>query len=121
MATPAVMEVLSLGTTFENEWKTLGREWVSTTPLLSNKSKSEVFLVPFWYVNVELEVGEPISFAMLECMTKSWMPSVTCESIDYLSKVLDGTPITGGSTISRGPDVVMRSQPQAGISGRVRS
>jgi hypothetical protein len=30
MATPATMEVLSLGTTFGNEWETLWREWLST-------------------------------------------------------------------------------------------
>jgi hypothetical protein len=33
--------------------------------LLNNKSTSEVFLVPFWYVNVESKVGEPITLAML--------------------------------------------------------
>jgi hypothetical protein len=63
MVTLVVMEVLSLGTTFRNEWEILWKEWLSTTPLLSNKSTSEVFLTPLWYVNVELEVGEPISLA----------------------------------------------------------
>jgi hypothetical protein len=47
MATPMAMEVLSLGITFENELEILWREWLSTTPLLRNKSTSEVFLVPF--------------------------------------------------------------------------
>jgi len=46
MATLVTMEVLSLGTTFRNEWKTLWREWLSTMPLLSNKSTNEVFLAP---------------------------------------------------------------------------
>jgi len=53
MATSVVMEVFSLGTTFENEWKTLWKEWLPTMPLLINKSISEVFLAPFWYVNLE--------------------------------------------------------------------
>jgi len=64
------MGILSLGTTFGKEWKTLWREWLSTTLLLSNKSISEVFLVPFLYVNVKSEVGEPISLAMLELVSK---------------------------------------------------
>jgi hypothetical protein len=29
-----------------------------------------VLLTPFWYVNVESEVGEPTSLAMLELVTK---------------------------------------------------
>ncbi len=70
MVTPVVMEVLLLGTTFGNEWETLWRKWLSTTPLLSNKSTNEVLLTPFWYVNVESEVGEPTSLAMLELVTK---------------------------------------------------
>ncbi len=53
MATLVAMEVLSLSTTFRNEWETLWRVWLSTTPLLSNKFTSEVFLTPFWYLNVE--------------------------------------------------------------------
>jgi len=102
------MEVLSLGTTFGNEWKTLRREWLFTTPLLSNKSTSEVFLAPFWYVNVESEVGEPTSLAMLELMTRLWMPSTIGGPIECLSKVLDGTLITCGSEIGRGLNVVFR-------------
>ncbi len=38
MATLVAREVPSLSTTFGNEWETLWREWLSTTPLLSNKS-----------------------------------------------------------------------------------
>ncbi len=91
MASPVAMEVLSLGTNFKNEWESLWKEWLSTTPLLSNKSTSEVFLAPFWYVNVELEVGEPNSLAMLELVTRLWTPSITHEPIECFSKVLDGT------------------------------
>ncbi len=47
MATPVAMEVLPLGTTLKNEWETLWKKWLSTTPLLRNKSTSEVFLAPF--------------------------------------------------------------------------
>jgi len=47
MATLVAMEVISLGTTFGIESKTLWREWLSTTPLLSNKFTSEMFLAPF--------------------------------------------------------------------------
>jgi hypothetical protein len=102
------MEILSLGTMFENEWETLWREWPSTTPLLTNKSTSEVFLAPFWYVNVESKVGKPTSLAMLKLVTRLRMPSTTREPIKCLSKVLDGTPITCGSGIGRGPNVVFR-------------
>jgi len=102
------MEVLSLTTTFGNEWKTLWREWLSTMPLLNNKSTSEVFLAPFWYVNVESEVGELISLTMLELVTRLRTPSTTRELIKCLSKVLDGTPIACGSRICRGPDVVFK-------------
>jgi hypothetical protein len=42
----------------------LWRKRPSTTPLLSNKSTSEVFLVPYCYVNVEAEVGKPTNLAM---------------------------------------------------------
>jgi hypothetical protein len=77
-------------------------------PLLSNKSTSEVFLAPFWYVNVESEVGEPISLAMLELVTILWMPSPRCEPIECLSKVLDRTHVACGSGIGRGPDVMFR-------------
>jgi hypothetical protein len=47
MATSVAMEVISLGTTFEIERETLWKEWLSTTPLLINKSTSDVFLVAF--------------------------------------------------------------------------
>jgi hypothetical protein len=36
------------------------------------------------------------------------MPFTTCELIECLSKVLDGTPIACGSRIGRGLDVVFR-------------
>jgi len=36
------------------------------------------------------------------------MPIVTRELIEYLSKVLDGTPVACGSGIGRGPDVLFR-------------
>jgi hypothetical protein len=77
-------------------------------PLLNNKSTSEVFLAPFWYVNVELEVGEPISLTMLELVTKLWTPSRTREPIECLFKVLDGTPIACGLGIGRGPNVMFK-------------
>ncbi len=102
------MEVLSLTTTFRNQWKTLWKKWLSTMPLLNNKSTSEVFLAPFWYVNIELEVGEFTSLTMLELLTRLQTPSTTCELIECLSKVLDGTPITCGSRICRGPNVMFR-------------
>jgi len=108
MATSMAMEVLSLGTTFRNEWKTLWRKWLYTTPLLSNKSTSEVFLTPFWYVNVKSKVGEPTSLTMLKLMTRLQTPSTTHGPIKCLSKVLDGTPIACGSRTSKGPDVVFR-------------
>ncbi len=85
MATPMAMEVLSLGTTFGNEWETLWRKWLSITPLLSNKSTSEVFWTPFWYVNVESEVGKPTSLAMLELVTRLGMPFTTREPIECFS------------------------------------
>ncbi len=108
MATIVVMEVLSLSTTFGNEWDILWREWLSTITLLNNKSTSEVLLAPFWYVNVKSEVGEPTSLTMLELVTKLQMPSVTREPTECFSKVLDGTPITCGSRIGKGLDVVFR-------------
>ncbi len=77
-------------------------------PLLSNKSTNEVFLAPFWYVNVELEVGEPTSLAMLKLVSRLQTPSPTREQIECLSKVLDGTHVACGSRIGRGPDVVFR-------------
>ncbi len=108
MAIPVVMEVLSLGTTFRNECETLWREWLSTMPLLNNKSTSEVFLVPFWYVNVESEVGELTNLAMIKLVIRLRTPFTTREPIECLSKVLDGTHVACGSGIGRGPDVVFR-------------
>ncbi len=108
MVTLVAMAIFSLGTTFENEWKILWREWLSTTPLLSNKSTNEVFLTPFWYVNVESEVGEPTTLAMLKLVTRLRMPSTTHEPIECLSKVLDGTHVACGSAIGRGPNVMFR-------------
>ncbi len=93
---------------FENEWETLWKEWLSTMPLLRNKSTSEVFLAFFWYVNVESKVGEPTSLAMLKLVTRSWTPSATGEPIKCFSKVLDGSLIACGFGIGRGPDVVFR-------------
>ncbi len=108
MATLVVMEVLSLGMTFRNEWNFLWREWPSIMPLLSNKSISEVFLTPFWYVNVELEVRKPISLTMFELVTRLWMPSTTRELIKCLSKMLDGTLVACGLRISKRLDVVFK-------------
>ncbi len=57
-------------------------------------------------MNVELEVREPSSLAMLELMIRLRTPPATRELIDYISKVLDGTPVACGSGIGKGPDVV---------------
>jgi len=59
-------------------------------------------------VNVESEVGEPTSLTMLKPVTRLQTPSITCEPIECLSKVLDGTPVACGSTIGKGLDVVFR-------------
>jgi hypothetical protein len=59
-------------------------------------------------VNVESKIGKPISLAMLELVTTLRTPSITRESIECLSKVLDGTPITCGLRIGRGLDVMFR-------------
>jgi hypothetical protein len=59
-------------------------------------------------VNVNSEVREPISLAMLELMTRLRTPFTKCELIECLSKVLDGTPVACGSGIGRGLDVVFR-------------
>jgi hypothetical protein len=67
-----------------------------------------MFLAPFWYANVESEVEKPTSLTMLELVTKLWTPSATCEPIECLSKVLDGTPITCGLGIGRRLDVVFK-------------
>jgi hypothetical protein len=86
----------------------LGLRHLSTTPLLSNKSTSEVFLAPLWYVNVKSEVGKHTNLAMLELVTRLWTPFTTCEPTECLSKVLNGTHVACGSRIGRGPDVVFR-------------
>jgi hypothetical protein len=88
--------------------KNFVKRMVFTMSLLNNKSTSEVFLVPFLYVNVEWEVWEPTSLTMLKLMTQLWTPSTTRELIDCLSKVLDGTFVACGSRIGRGPDVMFR-------------
>jgi len=59
-------------------------------------------------VNVESKVGELTNLAMLELMTRLRMPFATREPIEYLSKVLDGTPVACGSRISRRPDVMFK-------------
>jgi hypothetical protein len=59
-------------------------------------------------VNVKSNVGKPISLAMLELVTKLQTPSTTCERIECLSKVLDGTFIAYGLGIGRRLDVVFR-------------
>jgi hypothetical protein len=45
---------------------------------------------------------------MLELMTRLRTPFTTREAIEYLSKVLDGTPIACGLGISRRPNVVFK-------------
>jgi hypothetical protein len=67
-----------------------------------------VFLAPFWYVNLESEVGEPSSLTMLKLGTKLQTPFTTREPIECLSKVLDGTPVTCGLGIGRGLNVVFK-------------
>ncbi len=59
-------------------------------------------------MNVESEVGKPTSLAMLKLMTILRMPSATCEPIECLSKVLDGTFVACGSRIGRGLVVVFK-------------
>ncbi len=59
-------------------------------------------------MNVESKVGEPNSSAMLELMTRLRTPFATRELIDYLSKVLDGTLVTCGLGIGKGPNVMFR-------------
>ncbi len=121
MVISVAMEVLSLGTTFGNEQETLWREWLSTTPLLSNKSTSEVFFTPFWYVNVESEVGEPTNLAMLELVIRLQTSSTTREPIECFSKVLDGTYVACGSRISRGLDVMFKVSSSTTIMSLVLS
>jgi hypothetical protein len=67
-----------------------------------------VFLVLFWYVNVELEVGKPTNLAMPELVTKLRKPSTTHEPIECLSKVLDGAHVACGLGIGKGLHVVFR-------------
>ncbi len=59
-------------------------------------------------MNVELEVGKPINLTMLELVTRLRTPSTTCELIECLSKVLDGTSVACGLGIGRILDVVFR-------------
>ncbi len=59
-------------------------------------------------MNVELEVGEPTSLAMLKLMTRLRMPSITRERIKCLSKVLDETPMVCESGIGKGLHVMCR-------------
>jgi hypothetical protein len=80
-----------------------------------------VFSAPSWYINVESKVGEPTSLTMLELVTRLWMPSPTHEPIERLSKVLDGTLVTRGSGIGRGPNVVFRVSFSIGIMSLVLS
>jgi hypothetical protein len=72
-------------------------------------------------VNVESEVGECTSWAMLKLVTRSRTPSTTRESIECLSKVWDGTPIACGSRIGRGPDVMFRVSSNIAIMSLVFS
>jgi hypothetical protein len=57
-------------------------------------------------VNVESKVEKLTSLAILKLMIRLRMPFATCEPIECLSKVLDGTPVACGSEIGKGPDVV---------------
>jgi len=50
----------------------------------------------------------PTSLAMLELVTRLQTPSPTCEPIECLSKVLDGTCVACGSGIGRRFDVMFR-------------
>jgi hypothetical protein len=59
-------------------------------------------------VNVESKVGEPTSLTMLELMTRLQTSFATGELIKCLSKMLDGTPITCGSRIGGGPNVMFK-------------
>jgi hypothetical protein len=76
--------------------------------LLSNKSTSEVFLAPFWYVDVESKVAEPISLARLKLVTRLRTTSIINELIECLSKVLDRTHVACGFRIGREHDVVFK-------------
>jgi hypothetical protein len=72
-------------------------------------------------VNVESEVGKLTSLVMLELVTKLRTPSATCEPIDCLSKVLDGTSVACGSGIGRGPDVMFKVSSKIAIMSLVLS
>jgi len=72
-------------------------------------------------VNVESEVGKPISLAMLELVTKLRPPSTTREPIECLSKVLDGTFIACGLGIGKGHDVVFTVSSSIAIMSLVLS
>jgi hypothetical protein len=87
MGTRVVMEVFSLGTTFGNEWKTLWKKSLSTMPLLINKPISEVFLVPFWYVNVKSEVREPTNFVATPLWGKCEVPFTLLKTQSAIARV----------------------------------
>ncbi len=72
-------------------------------------------------MNVESEVGKPTNLAMLELVTKLRTPSATCELIDCLSKVVDGTFVACGSGIGRGPDVMFKVSSKIAIMSLVLS
>jgi hypothetical protein len=72
-------------------------------------------------VYVESEVGKPTSLAMLELVTKLRTPSATCEPIDCLSKVLDGTFVACGLGIGRGPHVMFKVSSKIAIMSLVLS
>ncbi len=72
-------------------------------------------------MNVESEVGKLTSLVMLELVTKLRTPSATCEPIDCLSKVLDGTSVACGSGIGRGPDVMFKVSSKIAIMSLVLS
>jgi hypothetical protein len=59
-------------------------------------------------VNVESEVGNLTSLAMLKLVTRLRTSSATREPIECLSKVLDGTYVACGSGIGRGLNVVVK-------------
>ncbi len=59
-------------------------------------------------MNVESDVQEPTSLAMLKLVTRLQTPFATRELIECLSKVLDGTPVACESRIVKGPDVMFK-------------
>jgi hypothetical protein len=72
-------------------------------------------------VNVESEVGEPTSLAMLKLMTILQTPSTTAEPMKCFFKVLDGTHVACGSGISGGFDVVLKVSSSIAIMSLVLS